>query len=153
MAIRLFYPIGKCDEQIIATSEESRLFAHLLLKDMKLLLEENENAFLNEKEMNDKSGEDYFHYVKTIPDFSGIIKKIGYRLGKKDSNFTINICEYRFIGHRVVCKLMGRLNYDVTKKEVSISSIRYYSTNKTGMSTARYSRVQDYSNERLYFGT
>ena len=148
----MFYPIGKCEEQRIATSQESRLFAHLLLKDMKLLLDENENVFSNEKKVDDKNQEDYFHYVKTIPDFSGIVKKIGYRLAKKEFNFIINICEYRFIGNRVVCKLMGRLNYNVMKEEVSISSIRYYSTNQKGISIARYPKVQDYSGERLYFG-
>ncbi len=145
MAVKLFYPLGKCEEQIIATNEESRLFIYLLLKDIKLFLQER--LISSSKELI--GDESYFHHVKTIPDGSGIVKRIGYRLEKNGEDTIIDVCEYRLITGHVLSKLMGRLIYGIDES-IKISAIRYYSVISEGTSTLRMPKL-DTVKQETYF--
>ncbi len=145
MAVKLFYPLGKCEEQIIATNKESRLFVYLLLNDIKLFLKER--LLSSSKELI--TDENYFHHIKTIPDGSGIVKRIGYRLEKNGEDTTIDVCEYRLIAGHVLSKLMGRLIYGIDGS-IRISAIRYYSMISEGTSTLRLPKLEEVKQE-IYF--
>lgn len=156
MAVKLFYPLGKCEEQVVASPEESYLFATLLLNDMKELIQEQPELFLKFSE-NDplieypKLKDDYFHYIRTNSSPNGIIKKIGFRLENVGDVIMVDICEYRFAMDQILSKLMGRIYYQPQTSEMKISAVRYFSTNTSGTCLAWKPEANIMKDYKAYF--
>lgn len=149
----LFYPLGNCEEQVIATEKESQIFIFLILKNVQHLLKNHFELMTLKHKARSTSNhnvEKMYHYVETFREDPIIVKKVGYYFKCKTDVLQIDICEYRFKHGQVISKLLGRINYNVKSGEIVISSIRYYSVVTRGKCITRYIHAKYYNQKKFY---
>ena len=150
---KLFYPLGKCEEQVIATEKECQIFILLILKNIQNLLKNHSELMTIKHKMLSASNhyvEGIYHYVETFHDDPFIMKKVGYYFKSKTNEQQIDICEYRLKNGQVISKLLGRINYNMKTGEITISSIRHYFVVTRGVFIARYIHAKHYNQKKFY---
>lgn len=149
--IKLFYPLGKCIEQVVANKNESRIFVSILLSNAKIFLEEHPEILEHETILREIKVEDQFHYIKTVEEEHGITKRIGFRFSKQQDELILDICEYRLLYRQVFSKLLGRLCYNLLTSEIEIVSVCYFSSIQNGLCLARIPETHVVKNSKTYF--